>query len=376
MARLTRAEQQDRTRRKVLEAAGAEFAERGFRNATVDGIAERADLTRGAVYSNFPGKRALYFAVLAHGAEHAPPPTGRKPADTVSAALHAFAGVWMQRIPRSAVFDTHSSGQLRSPSLSLDLIPEITSDEGLRHAFSRLLAFDAIVLGHCMRRLGGTRARSLSECIGTAESVLTILYGATQLSFAAPEFVDPEHVMTLCGQVAELDTVAVAISPRSHQDRPSTRLHRPWTPPARTDLMRVRPARFDRQGMIAILGLNRLGALAGALAAAPPDAEVTVAIATKDLSELGSLARLAVLDFSRSLRHAFPASALAQLQVVVDESGALAAACGIDRIDDDTEAAVGTTRGHLIDLATGPGACDIVAGRLSGNDIDERLSVR
>src|SRR5690606_39654261 len=64
MARRTRAQAQERTRERVLAAARTEFLERGFRDAKIDVIAERAELTRGAVYSNFPGKRALYLAVL------------------------------------------------------------------------------------------------------------------------------------------------------------------------------------------------------------------------------------------------------------------------------------------------------------------------
>lgn len=51
MARLTRVQQQELNRRRVLAAARAEFSERGFRKATVDEIAIRADLTRGAVHS-------------------------------------------------------------------------------------------------------------------------------------------------------------------------------------------------------------------------------------------------------------------------------------------------------------------------------------
>ncbi|NBE56992.1 TetR/AcrR family transcriptional regulator, partial [Streptomyces boluensis] len=69
MGRLSRAQSQQLNRAKVLAAARAEFAARGYPGAKVDGIAERAGLTRGAVYSNFPGKRALYFAVLAELAE-------------------------------------------------------------------------------------------------------------------------------------------------------------------------------------------------------------------------------------------------------------------------------------------------------------------
>ncbi|MFD0566011.1 TetR/AcrR family transcriptional regulator [Kitasatospora saccharophila] len=88
MARLTRAQHQERTRAAVLVAARQEFAEHGYTEAKVDRIAERAELTRGAVYSNFTGKRALYLAVLVDAAERArdaadprpnrpPPPDGR-----------------------------------------------------------------------------------------------------------------------------------------------------------------------------------------------------------------------------------------------------------------------------------------------------------
>ena len=50
MVRLTRAQQQERTQAAVLAAAREEFTEHGYAEAKVDRIAERAELTRGAVY--------------------------------------------------------------------------------------------------------------------------------------------------------------------------------------------------------------------------------------------------------------------------------------------------------------------------------------
>src|SRR5438874_6317910 len=96
MARLSRLETQQRNRAKVLAAARDEFTERGFRDAKIDVIAERAELTRGAVYSNFPGKRALYFAVLAAEAERfAARPPEPDPGLTPAEALGAFARAWV-----------------------------------------------------------------------------------------------------------------------------------------------------------------------------------------------------------------------------------------------------------------------------------------
>jgi AcrR family transcriptional regulator len=62
--RLTRAEQQALTRRRVLEAADAVFSEEGFHAARLEGIAERAGYTRGAVYSNFKDKNDLALAII------------------------------------------------------------------------------------------------------------------------------------------------------------------------------------------------------------------------------------------------------------------------------------------------------------------------
>src|SRR4029453_1730751 len=102
MARLTRAQQQERTRAAVLAAAGEEFAEHGYLDARVDRIAERAELTRGAVYSNFPSKRALYLAVLVgmvEATDVGEAPSSWSPPRSAAAALGAFARVWLERLP-------------------------------------------------------------------------------------------------------------------------------------------------------------------------------------------------------------------------------------------------------------------------------------
>jgi AcrR family transcriptional regulator len=98
MARLTRAQQQDRTRATVLAAARAEFAAHGYGEARVDRIAERAELTRGAVYSNFPGKRALYLAVLLDSMEQEDDGSAGPPAGLAD-ALGTFARGWLARLP-------------------------------------------------------------------------------------------------------------------------------------------------------------------------------------------------------------------------------------------------------------------------------------
>src|SRR5262245_28777906 len=99
VVRLTRAQQQERTRAGVLAAARDEFAQHGYAEATVDRIAERAELTRGAVYSNFPSKRALYLAVLVDQVEGEELEDAGPEVSRVDDALAAFARLWLDRLP-------------------------------------------------------------------------------------------------------------------------------------------------------------------------------------------------------------------------------------------------------------------------------------
>jgi AcrR family transcriptional regulator len=62
--RLTRTERKEQTKGDLVDAARAVFLRRGLHGASLDEIAEEAGYTKGAVYSNFEGKDALFLAVL------------------------------------------------------------------------------------------------------------------------------------------------------------------------------------------------------------------------------------------------------------------------------------------------------------------------
>lgn len=61
--RLTRAEQREDTRRRLLIAGQEAFIEFGFEGASIDDIAKRAGFTRGAFYSNFDSKTSLLVSL-------------------------------------------------------------------------------------------------------------------------------------------------------------------------------------------------------------------------------------------------------------------------------------------------------------------------
>ncbi|WP_433256130.1 TetR/AcrR family transcriptional regulator [Streptosporangium sp. CA-135522] len=354
MDRLTRAEMQERNRLRVLAAAEDEFTERGFREAKIDGIAERAELTRGAVYSNFPGKRALYFAVLADLAERASEPPCSERERTVREALSAFARAWLVRLPLAAD-EQHGSARL-----GVDLMSEILIDERTRRPFTQLMKLDAILLGLALERLRPAET-PVGRLVRVAEATLTTLYGASQMAAAAPGFVEPFDIVSVCERLADLDlgdTWQPPHIPYIPQARPTDE---PWSPPPATDVIGGQAARLTGDGVVAVLGLHRLEASEEALRAASPGATVTAVLVTGDPGELAPLARLAVAELRNCLRPAFPPWAWPRLQVVHDESGVLAAAAGVPAVSDETEVAVRVEAGRIVARADGRGACHAAA---------------
>lgn len=64
MARLTREESRAQTREKLLVKAVEHFLDRGYHAASIEQIAEEADFSKGAIYSNFESKDELAMEVV------------------------------------------------------------------------------------------------------------------------------------------------------------------------------------------------------------------------------------------------------------------------------------------------------------------------
>jgi AcrR family transcriptional regulator len=330
--RLTRAQQQERNRAAVLAAARDEFAERGYADAKVDRIAERAELTRGAVYSNFPSKRALYLAVLLDGLS----PADASPHDrTLAEALGAFARVWLERLPLSG--DTSASKHLRLRSLS-----GVFDDEAGRTALAQVMRLESVLLGRALESCAPAAGRR----VRLAELVLTLLHGAGRLAEKAPGFGDPFDVTRACEHLAGLDLDDTWDPPHREFVTPARAVREEWAPPAALhDVITGEPV--DLGGGLAVLGVNRLGAAEEAVRAG-----FTVVVVTSDHAELGRLVRLRVGDLAGCVRRVVDP---AWPPVVLDEHGAVAAAVEV-READDTEAAVWVEDGTIVARASGRGA--------------------
>lgn len=64
MTRLSRSESQTNTRERLLEAARSAFIGQGYARTSLEAVAEAAGYSKGAVYSNFDSKEALFLELL------------------------------------------------------------------------------------------------------------------------------------------------------------------------------------------------------------------------------------------------------------------------------------------------------------------------
>jgi AcrR family transcriptional regulator len=87
-ARTKKAVQSEATRTELLRAARELFTERGYADTFTDEVAERAGVTRGALYHHFPGKKDLFLAVFED--------VERELAARVAAIALAERGSWEQ----------------------------------------------------------------------------------------------------------------------------------------------------------------------------------------------------------------------------------------------------------------------------------------
>lgn len=93
-----------RTRARLIEAALKVIGEKGFHRATLDEIAARAGLTKGALYDKFESKDALFLAVVAAATREALErfawPRGRE--GSVKQRLRRLAEAVLADEPRAA----------------------------------------------------------------------------------------------------------------------------------------------------------------------------------------------------------------------------------------------------------------------------------
>ncbi|AEW92523.1 MULTISPECIES: ScbR family autoregulator-binding transcription factor [Streptomycetaceae] len=84
-----------KTRRTILEAAGALFGAIGYAATTTEMIIERSGVPRGTMYFHFPSKEAVADAIVAAEADVIVPPVRRLKLQSLIALTYRYADVLM-----------------------------------------------------------------------------------------------------------------------------------------------------------------------------------------------------------------------------------------------------------------------------------------
>lgn len=123
--------QNQKTKDRLLSAACEVFAEKGFRDATVAEICEKADANIAAINYHFGDKEKLYDNVWRHAfalTSETYPLEGRLSKDpTLKDYLHSYASAILHRIfsdDATGLFAKLLHREMASPTLALDRIAE------------------------------------------------------------------------------------------------------------------------------------------------------------------------------------------------------------------------------------------------------------
>lgn len=222
MVRLTRLQQQKRTRDALVSAAHSEFREFGYDGARIDRIADRADLTRGAIYSNFSSKRALYLSVLNEISIHAVPTQANCTPESVEVALGAFARTWLKQVPLPHAPEFGERVDLRS-------LVSATESQAERDSFAQVLRLVSLLLALGLESLDCTKRSG--RMVRVAELAIALLGGASLLNDTAPGFGDLFDRATACEHLARLHLPDTWDKPHLPYPQVAAIGRECWTPP-------------------------------------------------------------------------------------------------------------------------------------------------
>jgi AcrR family transcriptional regulator len=199
--RLRRAEQVERNRTVVLDAARRVFLDRGYAGATVDAIAEEAGFSKGVVYSQFGSKADMFLALLEQriterGAQNERAAAGL----SVAEGVRELVGVasrdaaneqgWRQLLVE---FRAHAA---RDPELN----------RRYAEAHRRTVTQLAAVLARLHERAGTSPPVSPQSM---AEFMVALGAGATLEQAANPAALPTDHVATMMASALDAATVPV-----------------------------------------------------------------------------------------------------------------------------------------------------------------------
>jgi TetR/AcrR family transcriptional regulator, transcriptional repressor of aconitase len=160
--RLSREESRSETRRRLLNAAWQVFAQKGFEGCSVDELVERAGYSKGAFYSNFESKDAIFLELLK---EHKAEMLGR-----LEELLEADCGV-NELLRRLEIYNRDLEKDMIWCLLSVEFQVRAAREPAFRKLFLELSRIDQIKVARFIKTLferAGVRLPAKAEHLAAA----------------------------------------------------------------------------------------------------------------------------------------------------------------------------------------------------------------
>jgi AcrR family transcriptional regulator len=199
-------------RRRLLTAASEVFLEKGYLDSTLDDIAGRAGLSKGAVYSNFASKQEIFGVLLAD-----------RMAQRREVAAHATDPD--SRAPYGHRGSEAMADNLIADSAWMELVVEFASragkDDGVRETYAPYLRFLHETVEDALKTRAIGAPRPDDEAAEIIAVVLIALHSGLTLGRAAdPERFTPELIEKVFGKV--LAALLLGVPATDSVDTPDT----------------------------------------------------------------------------------------------------------------------------------------------------------
>jgi len=188
-AQLKTGGKRQRTRTALVEAALEVVAEKGFSGASLDEIAARAGMTKGAIYSNFGGKGDLMLAAMVSKGFNIPGPS-----DTTRPLAEQFGEIGRQL---SAMFVRAEGDAAFLAEFQLYAV----SDPDLRRALADLYARSFDDTAVWLANLGDLRPDIDPRGLGVA--LQSLIIGFLLQSFLSPREITEEVMVSTLAALGE-----------------------------------------------------------------------------------------------------------------------------------------------------------------------------
>jgi AcrR family transcriptional regulator len=175
------ASKRERTRARLVAATLEAVAAKGVAGASLDDIAARAGMTKGAIYSNFAGKAELLLAAMGERGLtlSSAPRVGATIEETLAGLAHDLA---------QAVRRASGAG-----ALAAEFQLHALNDPEMRKAMGATYAASFAGLGRILAQASGAPSRMSPQVLAVA--VQAVAMGFLVQSFITPEAIDEDLIV-------------------------------------------------------------------------------------------------------------------------------------------------------------------------------------